>query len=91
MYVACTELLKSMNVSVIDFATALRDEIKSKTNCPCSTGFGGNRLQARLATKEAKPNGQFFLTADIINDFMYNIELSDLLGVDMRPHINLSL
>ncbi|CAG9583361.1 unnamed protein product [Danaus chrysippus] len=81
MYVDCTELLKSMNVSVIDFATVLRDEIKSKTNCPCSTGFGGNRLQARLATKKAKPNGQFFLTADIVNDFMYNIELSDLPGV----------
>ncbi|XP_061376729.1 DNA repair protein Rev1 [Danaus plexippus] len=81
MYVDCTELLKSMNVSVTDFATALRDEIKSITKCPCSTGFGGNRLQARLATKKAKPNGQFFLTADIVNDFMYNIELSDLPGV----------
>ncbi|XP_026493940.2 DNA repair protein Rev1 [Vanessa tameamea] len=81
MYVDCTELLDYLKVSVDDFATALRDEIKSKTGCPCSTGFGGNRLQARLATKQAKPDGQFFLTSDIINSFMYCINLKDLPGV----------
>ncbi|XP_050344073.1 DNA repair protein Rev1 [Nymphalis io] len=81
MYVDCTELLDYLNVSVDDFATALREEIKSKTGCPCSTGFGGNRLQARLATKQAKPDGQFFLTSDIVNSFMYCINLKDLPGV----------
>lgn len=81
MYVDCTGLLQEINVSVDDFATALREEIKYKTGCPCSTGFGGNRLQARLATKKAKPDGQFFLTSDLIEDFMFNIKLSDLPGV----------
>ncbi|XP_045773659.1 DNA repair protein Rev1 [Maniola jurtina] len=81
MYVDCTELLKTLNVSVHDFALALREEIKSKTGCPCSTGFGGNRLQARLATKQAKPDGQFFLTSDLVDEFMFNINLRDLPGV----------
>lgn len=81
MYVDCTELLGDLNVSVYDFATALREEIKSKTGCPCSTGFGGNRLQARLATKKAKPDGQFFLTSDIVESFMFPINLKDLPGV----------
>lgn len=81
MYVDCTELLKDMNISVQDFATVLRAEIKEKTGCPCSTGFGGNRLQARLATKKAKPDGQFFLTADLVEDFMVDIKLKDLPGV----------
>ncbi|XP_039756806.1 DNA repair protein Rev1 isoform X2 [Pararge aegeria] len=81
MYVDCTELLKTLNVSVHDFAFAIRDEIKRKTGCPCSTGFGGNRLQARLATKQAKPNGQFFLTSDLVDEFMYNINLRELPGV----------
>lgn len=81
MYVDCTELLKDMNVSVQDFATVLRSEISEKTGCPCSTGFGGNRLQARLATKKAKPDGQFFLTADLVEDFMIDIKLKDLPGV----------
>ncbi|XP_026730561.1 DNA repair protein REV1 [Trichoplusia ni] len=81
MYVDCTELLADMNVNVQSFATMLREEIKSKTGCPCSTGFGGNRLQARLATKRAKPDGQFFLTEDLIEDFIHEIKLRDLPGV----------
>ncbi|XP_022119672.2 DNA repair protein Rev1 [Pieris rapae] len=81
MYVHCTDLLKNLNVSPEDFATVLREEIREKTGCPCSTGFGGNRLQARLATKQAKPNGQFFLTANLIEDFMFDINLKDLPGV----------
>ncbi|CAB3247096.1 unnamed protein product [Arctia plantaginis] len=81
MYLDCTELLSDMNVNVQGFATILREEIKAKTGCPCSTGFGGNRLQARLATKKAKPDGQFFLTEDLVEDFMYDIKLRDLPGV----------
>lgn len=81
MYVDCTNLLKEINVSAQDFATALRDEIRNKTGCPCSTGFGGNRLQARLATKRAKPDGQFFLTAELVEDVMFDIKLRDLPGV----------
>ncbi|XP_059062944.1 DNA repair protein Rev1 isoform X2 [Achroia grisella] len=81
MYVDCSELLKDIEISVQDFATYLRTEIKSKTGCPCSTGFGSNRLQARLATKHAKPDGQFFLVAELVEDFMFNIKLRDLPGV----------
>ncbi|KAI5643328.1 impB/mucB/samB family domain-containing protein [Phthorimaea operculella] len=81
MYVDCTELLKDLGVNAQEFATAIRNEIKEKTGCPCSTGFGGNRLQARLATKKAKPDGQFFLTAELVEDFMYEIKLRDLPGV----------
>lgn len=91
MYVDCTELLKDMNMNVQDFATILREEIKTKTGCPCSTGFGGNRLQARLATKKAKPDGQFFLTADLVQDFMYEINLKDLPGVGRQISQKLEL
>ncbi|XP_053608888.1 DNA repair protein REV1 [Plodia interpunctella] len=81
MYVDCTDILKELGISAQDFATVLRAEIKQKTGCPCSTGFGGNRLQARLATKRAKPDGQFFLTAELVEDFMFDIKLKDLPGV----------
>lgn len=81
MYVDCSGILEELQVSVDDFATAIRQEIKDKTGCPCSTGFGGNRLQARLATKKAKPDGQFFLTSDLVDDFIFSIKLRDLPGV----------
>lgn len=45
------------------------------------TGFGANRLQARLATRKAKPAGQFYLHADQVDTYMAEIPLADLPGV----------
>ncbi|CAH0549484.1 unnamed protein product [Brassicogethes aeneus] len=81
MYVDCTEILRETGLSVSEWATHVRGEITAITGCPCSTGFGANRLQARLATRKAKPNGQFHLKADIVEDYMSDIPLSDLPGV----------
>jgi len=54
--------------------------LQEKTQCPCSTGIGSNCLLARLATKKAKPNGQFYLEPGVIEDFMRNINISDVPG-----------
>lgn len=54
--------------------------IKEKTQCPCSTGIGSNCLLARLATKKAKPNGQFYLEPGMVENFMKNINISDVPG-----------
>ncbi|CAH1408060.1 unnamed protein product [Nezara viridula] len=80
MYVDCTELLRTTNISPLQFAQILRDEVKRKTKCPCSVGLGANRLQARIATKKAKPDGQFHLQDDP-ERFFENIPVSDLPGV----------
>ncbi|XP_014282897.1 DNA repair protein Rev1 [Halyomorpha halys] len=80
MYVDCTELLRSTKMSPLQFAQILRDEVKGKTKCPCSIGLGENRLQARIATKKAKPDGQFHLQDDP-ETFFQNIPVSDLPGV----------
>lgn len=45
------------------------------------TGFGSNRLQARLATRKAKPAGKFYLRSQDIESFMSEIPLADLPGV----------
>ncbi|KAI5749214.1 hypothetical protein M8J76_005611 [Diaphorina citri] len=81
MYVDCSQLLQELSLTPLQFASYLRETIAKETGCTCSTGFGSNKLQARLATKKAKPNGQFHLTPQIISDFMLNIPLSDLPGV----------
>ncbi|KAK9892481.1 hypothetical protein WA026_020471 [Henosepilachna vigintioctopunctata] len=81
MYVDVTKLLNESGLSVDQFATHLRFEIMEKTQCPCSTGFGANKLQARLATKRAKPNGQFYLEVDNVEAYFAEIELADLPGV----------
>lgn len=43
MYVDLTDLLCDVNMTPLDFVTHLRNEISTKTGCPCSAGIGANR------------------------------------------------
>lgn len=81
MYVDISQILKESGCDVEQWATHIRKEITEETGCPCSTGFGGNRLQARLATKRAKPNGQFYLRDEEVEEFMTEMNVADLPGV----------
>ena len=44
-------------------AGKLRAQIEADTGCTASAGIGPNMLLARLATKRAKPNGQFLINS----------------------------
>lgn len=81
MFVDLTALLNEMKLPIGYFVKYLRDEVKNKTQCPCSAGIGENRLQARMATKKAKPNGQYILEKSNVEEFMKNISISELPGV----------
>lgn len=79
MFVDITDILTETGASVEQWATYIRNSISEKTKCPCSTGFGSNRLQARMATKKAKPNGQFHLSkSEDVKKYMSNINVKDL-------------
>ncbi|KAH8260623.1 hypothetical protein KR038_009064 [Drosophila bunnanda] len=64
MFVELTDMVNELKVDVMAFVEHLRQEVRTKTGCPCSAGVGPNKLLARLATKEAKPNGQHMLTSN---------------------------
>lgn len=81
MYVDLSSLLRTTQIPLMDFITYVRDEIKTKTGCPCSAGIGANRIQARMATKQAKPNGQFFLAPEDVRSYFQDILITDLPGV----------
>lgn len=81
MYVDVSQILQESGCDVEEWATHIRNEIIRETKCPCSTGFGTNRLQARLATKRAKPNGQFYLKEEDVEEFMAEMNVADLPGV----------
>ena len=66
----------------------IRKLIFDKTLCTVSAGIGSNKLLARLATKKAKPNGQYKLflqSNDLdnnnIKEYMRLIELKELPGI----------
>ncbi|XP_033358282.1 DNA repair protein REV1 isoform X2 [Bombus vosnesenskii] len=81
MYADCTKILEESSLTPMEFATIIRQEIKEKTGCPVSTGFGSNKLLARLATRKAKPDGQFYIQQEHINDCVSTFNVQDLPGV----------
>ncbi|GJQ78066.1 Rev1 [Trypoxylus dichotomus] len=89
MYVDVTKVLKRTGLSVHEWAQHIRNEIVERTGCPCSAGFGANRLQARVATKKAKPNGQYYLEPDDVENYMYMLPLEELPGVGYATIIKL--
>ena len=83
MYADCSNIIQTTGLTPLEFSTIIRNEIKEKTGCPVSTGFGENKLQARLATKKAKPDGQYYLKSDSIRTFIRTLSVRDLPG-DLR-------
>ncbi|XP_043270006.1 DNA repair protein REV1 isoform X2 [Venturia canescens] len=81
MYADVTTVLAKTGLRPLQFANIIRDEINTKTRCPVSTGFGCNKLQARLATRSAKPNGQFHLENRRFRDHIASTNVRDLPGV----------
>lgn len=55
-------------------ASTIRKEILETTGCSASAGIGGTMLMARLATRVAKPAGQFHISAEkvlFVNGFLF--------------------
>uniref|UniRef100_A0A3B4GB87 DNA repair protein REV1 n=1 Tax=Pundamilia nyererei TaxID=303518 RepID=A0A3B4GB87_9CICH len=74
-------LLAEVGASPEDLAKAVRADIKEKTGCCASVGMGSNILLARLATRKAKPDGQYFLKSEEVDDFIRDLPVTSLPGV----------
>ena len=59
----------------------IRADVLREIGCPCSAGIAHNRFLARLATKRAKPNGQYRLLPELVRDFLDPLSVRDLPGV----------
>ncbi|XP_051060416.1 DNA repair protein REV1 isoform X3 [Phodopus roborovskii] len=76
-----TDILAETRLTPDEFASALRMEIKDKTKCTASVGIGSNILLARMATRKAKPDGQYHLQPDEVDDFIRGQLVTSLPGV----------
>uniref|UniRef100_H3D8N4 DNA repair protein REV1 n=1 Tax=Tetraodon nigroviridis TaxID=99883 RepID=H3D8N4_TETNG len=74
-------LLAELCVNPEELAKAIRADIKEKTGCCASVGMGSNILLARLATRKAKPDGQYFLRSEDVDDFIRDLPVTSLPGV----------
>ncbi|KAI9004798.1 hypothetical protein BC832DRAFT_67826 [Gaertneriomyces semiglobifer] len=65
----------------VELARQMRRDIKEATGCNASIGISENILLARMATKKAKPNGEFYLASSSKIDFLADCKVGELPGV----------
>ncbi|KAM9264901.1 DNA repair protein REV1 isoform 4-T4 [Cariama cristata] len=76
-----TEILTETRLTPDELANAIRNEIKAQTKCTASVGMGSNILLARMATRKAKPDGQYHLKPEEVDDFIRGQLVTSLPGV----------
>ncbi|KAG7463430.1 hypothetical protein MATL_G00176470 [Megalops atlanticus] len=76
-----TSLLSELGVSPDELASAIREDVRERTGCPASVGMGSNILLARMATLKAKPDGQYYLKPEEVDDFIRDQSVTSLPGV----------
>ena len=59
----------------------IRDEVEEKSGCTISAGVSHNMLLARMATRKAKPNGQYYLPMVEAKGYLADQPAADLPGV----------
>lgn len=80
VYLDITEISQTED-DIGSFVRELRNDITAAIGCNVSAGIGKNKLIARLATKTAKPNNQFFCTDDMVSSYLSPMAISDLPGI----------
>ncbi|PHH68872.1 hypothetical protein CDD82_218 [Ophiocordyceps australis] len=64
-----------------EVAKRLREQIKAKTGCAVSIGIGANILQAKVALRRGKPDGQYQLKPDEVLEVIGNLKVEEVPGV----------
>ncbi len=62
-------------------AKVIREEVFLRTGCKASIGISYNMLLARMATRRAKPDGQFLISPDMVLAHLTDIPVSEIPGV----------
>ncbi len=68
---------------------ALRTEIIEKTQLPISFGLATNKMIAKIATDEAKPNGYLFVQPGMEKQFLAPLPVNKFSGVGEQTFLNL--
>lgn len=83
--VSCDEAFLDVTDSGVEdpqlLALDIRKEIYAITGCSASAGIASNMLLARIATRIAKPNGQFYISSDKVDECLQDLPVKALPGV----------
>ena len=83
---ACIDVTSKISIpfereNILELAREIRMKILDATRCNASIGISHNMLLARMASKCAKPNGQFYLEKDKVANFLGARPVSSLPGI----------
>ncbi|KAK9248077.1 hypothetical protein V1506DRAFT_468799 [Lipomyces tetrasporus] len=65
----------------LELAQSIRDRVFELTQCHVSVGIGGNILQSKIATKWAKPAGQYRVRPIEVVQLISGLKVEDLPGI----------
>jgi DNA polymerase-4 len=74
---------------VYKWTIELRQEIIDKTQLPISFGLAGNKMIAKIATDEAKPNGYIFVQPGKEQEFLAPLPVNKIPGVGESTYTTL--
>ena len=64
-----------------EYAQQLKNEILKKEKLPCTIGIGPNKIIAKIACEQAKPNGLKAVELSEVEDFLAPLDIRELPGV----------
>lgn len=65
----------------LQWTIGLRKKIIDETGLPISFGLAANKMMAKIATNQAKPNGYLYLPAGKEKDFLSSLPVEEIPGV----------
>ena len=68
----------------LELMKQLKQEVKDKIGLPCSIGISTNKLVAKMASDDAKPNGIKLVKEDEAREFLSKKPVGDLYGVGRK-------
>jgi DNA polymerase IV (DinB-like DNA polymerase) len=65
-------------------AVSMKDELKAQLRLTCSIGIGPNKLVAKIAADEKKPDGLTIIEPEQVEEFLSPLKVGRLLGVGTK-------
>jgi DNA polymerase IV (DinB-like DNA polymerase) len=65
-------------------AVSMKDEVKAQLKLTCSIGIGPNKLVAKIAADEKKPDGLTVIAPERVEEFLSPLKVRRLLGVGTK-------
>ena len=78
------------STNAFDLATSIRKDISKKRNLTCSAGIASNKMLAKIASDWRKPNDQFEVKDNEIENFLKNLPVEKIWGVGGKASEKLS-